>query len=248
MANISRNAGIMLKRTCILNGRRDSGLLNNSLPRLLSTEIVSDIEDPTALIEAKRNKSRLRVKHYKEIHGVLPVDPENPAFPYQQSVPFRRKLIAKYGQSTGINPAIAWPDKEELQKLIEYENVAYPVPLLEVIEQNRRNREEQKRVLLEREKDIETKVIKLDGWIKELKARQNKKLADAKLAQEKKDALIEEVRQHFGYLVSMKDPKFQEMLELKEKEMKKASKEAKRKTKQEKELNRIIETAAKIET
>ena len=38
------------------------------------------------------------------------------------------------------------------------------------------------------------------------------------------------------------------MLELKEKEMKKASKEAKRKTKQEKELNRIIETAAKIET
>jgi len=150
MANISRNAGIMLKRTCILNGRRDSGLLNNSLPRLLSTEIVSDIEDPTALIEAKRNKSRLRVKHYKEIHGVLPVDPENPAFPYQQSVPFRRKLIAKYGQSTGINPAIAWPDKEELQKLIEYENVAYPVPLLEVIEQNRRNREEQKRVLLER--------------------------------------------------------------------------------------------------
>jgi len=248
MANISRNAGIMLKRTCILNGRRDSGLLNNSLPRLLSTEIVSDIEDPTALIEAKRNKSRLRVKHYKEIHGVLPVDPENPAFPYQQSVPFRRKLIAKYGQSTGINPAIAWPDKEELQKLMEYENVAYPVPLLEVIEQNRRNREEQKRVLLEREKDIETKVIKLDGWIKELKARQNKKLADAKLAQEKKDALIEEVRQHFGYLVSMKDPKFQEMLELKEKEMKKASKEAKRKTKQEKELNRIIETAAKIET
>lgn len=73
-------------------------------------------------------------------------------------------------------------------------------------------------------------------------------MADAKLAQEKKDALIEEVRQHFGYLVSMKDPKFQEMLELKEKEMKKASKEAKRKTKQEKELNRIIETAAKIET
>jgi len=94
--------------------------------------------------------------------------------------------------------------------------------------------------------DIEAKVEKLDSWLKELKARQNKKLADAKLAQEKKDALIEEVRQHFGYLVSVKDLKFQEMLELKEKEMKKANKEAKKKSKQEKDLNRLIETATKI--
>lgn len=94
--------------------------------------------------------------------------------------------------------------------------------------------------------DIEAKVEKLDSWLKELKARQNKKLADAKLAQEKKDALIEEVRQHFGYLVSVKDPKFQEMLELKEKEMKKANKEAKKKSKQEKDLNRLIETSTKI--
>ena len=68
------------------------------------------------------------------------------------------------------------------------------------------------------------------------------------MAQEKKDALIEEVRQHFGYLVSLKDPRFQEMLELKEKEMKKASKEAKKKTKQDKDFNRLVETAAKIDS
>jgi len=94
--------------------------------------------------------------------------------------------------------------------------------------------------------DIESKVSKLGGWIKELKARQNKKLHDAKAAQEKKDALIEEVRQHFGYLVSVKDPKFQEMLELKEKEMKKASKEAKKKTIQEKKITKIVKSAESL--
>lgn len=72
------------------------------------------------------------------------------------------------------------------------------------------------------------KVGKLDGWMKELKARQQKKLNAAKEAQEKKDMLIEEVRQHFGYSVSMKDPRFQEMLEQKEKEIKKAEREAKK--------------------
>jgi len=249
MANITRNVGILLKRSCILNGRRDAGLFNNSLPcfsKLLSTEAEIDFEDPTALIEAKRNKSKLRVKHYKQLHGVLPVDPENPSFPYEQTVPFRRKLAAKYGQNAGINLGIAWPDQDELQKMIEYEKIAYPLPLQEVMEQKKRDREEQQRLLLERQMDIEAKVEKLDSWLKELKARQNKKLADAKLAQEKKDALIEEVRQHFGYLVSVKDPKFQEMLELKEKEMKKANKEAKKKSKQEKDLNRLIETATKI--
>ena len=38
------------------------------------------------------------------------------------------------------------------------------------------------------------------------------------------------------------------MLELKEKEMKKASKEAKKKTKQDKDFNRLVETAAKIDS
>ena len=72
------------------------------------------------------------------------------------------------------------------------------------------------------------KVGKLDGWMKDLKARQHKKLNAAKEAQEKKDMLIEEVRQHFGYSVSMKDPRFQEMLEQKEKDIKKAEREAKK--------------------
>lgn len=70
--------------------------------------------------------------------------------------------------------------------------------------------------------------------MKELKNRTEKKAALVKEAQEKKDRLVEEVRQHFGYAVSIKDPKFQEMYEKKEKEAKKAEKEAKRQVRVEK--------------
>lgn len=73
--------------------------------------------------------------------------------------------------------------------------------------------------------------------MKELKDRQEKKLAMAKAAQEKKDRLVEEVRQHFGYTVSTKDPRFQEMLVQKEKETKKAEKEAKKKLRVERATN-----------
>lgn len=70
--------------------------------------------------------------------------------------------------------------------------------------------------------------------MKELEDRKAKKLAAAREAQEKKDRLIEEVRQHFGYVVNMKDARFQEMLEQKEKEQKKAEKEKKKKERFEK--------------
>lgn len=89
-------------------------------------------------------------------------------------------------------------------------------------------------VLSSRQKDIETKMKKLGSWMKELQDRNNKKEAAIRAAQEKKDRLIEEVRQHFGYVVSMKDPRFQEMLDLKEKEARKAEKESKKKAKFEK--------------
>lgn len=98
---------------------------------------------------------------------------------------------------------------------------------------------------LYRQKEIELKMGKLAGWMKELKDRKMKKEAVARAAQEKKDKLIEEVRQHFGYVVSMKDPKFQEMLEKKEKETKKAEKELKKKVKQDETTMKILAEANK---
>lgn len=52
--------------------------------------------------------------------------------------------------------------------------------------------------------------------------------------------MIEEVRRHFGYTVDPRDDKFKEMLEKKEKEQKKAMKEARKKAKEEQLVTKIL--------
>lgn len=50
---------------------------------------------------------------------------------------------------------------------------------------------------------------------------------------------MEEVRAHFGYTVDPKDEKFQQLLEKKEKEQKKAMKEARRKAQEQKIMEKL---------
>lgn len=52
------------------------------------------------------------------------------------------------------------------------------------------------------------------------------------LLQEKKERLVEEVRRHFGFKLDPRDERFQEMLAKREKEQKKAEKQARRDAKE----------------
>ena len=138
----------LVGRTCI------TGYFNVRLPffyRCLLTKTQSEPEfedEPVPQINC--NKSKLRDKHYKQLHGELLVDLENPRHAYEQTVKFRRKLLTRYGISTGINPGIAWPTKEEVDRLIEYENFAYPHTIQEVVEKKKSEREQKEKELLER--------------------------------------------------------------------------------------------------
>ena len=71
-------------------------------------------------------------------------------------------------------------------------------------------------------------IITLLVWMKELKQRQQKKLDEGRIAREKKDAIINEVRRILGPNVTQSDPRYTELLEKMEKEAKKAEKEAKK--------------------
>lgn len=64
---------------------------------------------------------------------------------------------------------------------------------------------------------------------------------DARVAKERKDRLIEEVRRHFGFKIDPRDERFKEMLELKEKAQKKALKEIKRAEKESKIMEKLVE-------
>lgn len=92
-----------------------------------------------------------------------------------------------------------------------------------------------------REDQIAANLIKLEQWQKDLMAKKEKKEEEARVAKERKDRLIEEVRRHFGYTIHPKDERFKELLEKKEKEQRKAMKEAKKQQKEAKLLSKIAD-------
>ena len=81
--------------------------------------------------------------------------------------------------------------------------------------------------------------------MKELKQRQQKKLDEGRIAREKKDAIINEVRRILGPNVTQSDPRYTELLEKMEKEAKKAEKEAKKQAKAEKAITKATQQLVK---
>lgn len=92
-----------------------------------------------------------------------------------------------------------------------------------------------------REQDIAKNLSKLDHWMKEIDNRKAKKEEEARVAKERKDRLIEEVRRHFGFALDPRDDRFKEMLAAKEKEQKKAMKEKKRQEKEAKLIAKLVD-------
>lgn len=95
-----------------------------------------------------------------------------------------------------------------------------------------------------REAEITAKLLKMDQWTVELNARIAKKEADLEAAKLRKERLVEEVRKHFGFKISLNDERFKTMLAQKEKEEKKKKKEAKKKEK----LAKLTNIAQKMAT
>lgn len=96
-----------------------------------------------------------------------------------------------------------------------------------------------------REVNIAANIKKLEQWKSDLKSKSTKKEEEARVAKERKDRLIEEVRRHFGYTVNPKEERFKELLEKKEKEQRKAFKEARKQQKESKLISKITEIQSK---
>ena len=67
-------------------------------------------------IQSRRNKSRLTASHRQIINGKPPY--EGLVFEYEdkhRSKDFKRKMLARYGVRSGVDPAISWPTDEELE-------------------------------------------------------------------------------------------------------------------------------------
>lgn len=197
-----------------------------------------DIEARKRHIEKIRNKSRLSKAHRNILNNKVPYSSEESWV--HETLRYKRTMFGRYGLSSGIDPRICFPTETEKADKDEYERVAFPMTLQQMMAKNEQEKKEKILAVQRREEEIEKKMSKLDGWINDLNARVAKKEAEAKAAKDRKDRLVEEVRRHFGFHLDTRDDKFKELLAQKEKEEKKAQKEAKRKQKEMKMFEKLV--------
>ncbi|XP_071444524.1 large ribosomal subunit protein mL64 [Hetaerina americana] len=204
-------------------------------------EVSNDGEDD---ILKRRNKSGLAPQHQNIVHGKPPF--KEPLIPYHDTLKYRRREFGRYGMSSGVDPGILWPTKDELKEKLEYEKVTHPDSFQVMVARAKLKAAEEQEATKRRDEEIRSKAAKLEQWKHELQQRTHKKLMEAQAAKEKKERLLEEVRQHFGFKVDPRDQRFKELLEKKEKEESKRIKAEKKKMKQAKMLEKLAGAAKPV--
>ena len=206
--------------------------------RSASTAAEQDDQQTTpAAPPADTNVSGLREWHYRKYHGQQPVIDEETG--HLRSLRAQRRIWALYGTRTGISPAVGWPVKEEWEDKMEYESLAYPDTLQEMVRKHQTEKRTKEEAVRARMDAIEAKMENLEKWKKEILDKKHKKERELQAAKDKHDRLIEEVKEYLGFKVDSKDPRFKEILEQKELEEKKRAKEAKKKEKQARALAKL---------
>jgi len=188
-----------------------------------STESADQPEQPAV----NRDVSGLRPWHHRRYHGQAPVIDQDTS--HLASLRWQRRIWAQYGAKSGVNPAVAWPVKVEWEDKMEYEALAYPDTLQEMVRKSREEQADREKVVRQRMETIEKNMANLEKWKKEITDRKQRKQRELQAQKDKHDQLIEEVREYLGYRVDMKDDRFKEILEKKQLEEKKSAKEAKKK-------------------
>lgn len=205
-----------------------------------SAEEVIDNEEVLARqqeLMKKRNKSRLQPEHYNRMHGKPNVMPE-----LERDVSTLREVREMFGRNgtgSGVEPRFMWPSKKEMMLMQEYERVAYPLSLPEMMTKAKEERQDSINLIIARQKEIRSKLEGLHTLKKEIREKIRKQEEDERLEQEKRDQLIEEVRLMYGMRISPQDEKFQEILAEKAEEEKKAQKALKKQMKQQKMIEQM---------
>ncbi|TKS92434.1 Growth arrest and DNA damage-inducible proteins-interacting protein 1 [Collichthys lucidus] len=151
---------------------------------------------------------------------------------WQKTARYDRKLFGRYGSASGVDPASLWPSHEELDKIIAEETEWNPP--LEVMLKNieaKEKLESEKR--LAREKLIAANMAKMPKMVADW--RREKRETKQKLKEEKarREKLLAEARERFGFAVDPRSNKFLEMVAEIEKEEKKKKKLMKRRLREE---------------
>ncbi|XP_068627940.1 large ribosomal subunit protein mL64 [Battus philenor] len=227
----------LCSRSCFIRTRLLTSFrqYSSTVPEIEQNEQVliddtDDVKAREAEIEKKRNKSGLSAAHFNLVNDRRPY--EAPKSLAHLTVKYHSKMYGKYGAASGVNPSLCWPTRKDIQERLEYEAVAFPYTIREMMDAAAVKRKEEQLKIEQREKEVAAKFAKLEQWKNELNAKVAKKAAEIQAAKVKKERLVEEVRRHFGFTLDPRDERFQEMLTKREKEQKKLEKQARMEAKE----------------
>ncbi|XP_023251711.1 growth arrest and DNA damage-inducible proteins-interacting protein 1-like [Seriola lalandi dorsalis] len=151
---------------------------------------------------------------------------------WQKTARYDKKLFGRYGTASGIDPASLWPSHEQLDKIIAEENEWHP-PLEVMLKNIKIKEKEETRKRLAKEKLIAANMAKMPKMIADWRREKRESKLKQKEEKARRDMLLSQARERFGYAVDPRSPKFLEMVAEIEKEEKKRRKLVKRRLKEE---------------
>jgi len=150
-----------------------------------------------------------------------------------------RRDFVKFGTASGINPGVAWPNKEEIADL-HFIDKRFGRKFDVMKQELEAQKAEKVRQFEERENTIEENLKKLSSLRAAMLAREQKAAAIIEQKRLVMEERIREVREHIGYNVAPSDPKFAEVMEMKEAERKAAEREVRREAKKQRMMQRLM--------
>ncbi|BFY99518.1 hypothetical protein BsWGS_02558 [Bradybaena similaris] len=196
-------------------------------------------EEERARIDKLRNVSGLPDNVYRLYHG------QAPDLPYKD-LHKRRMLFARLGAASGEDARILWPSRTKLLDM-EQEEIEEGSPLAERMARLEAEKMEAEKAKLERRTMIAKNMQQMPKWIAEYRKKQANIENEAKERAAKKEILLQEARDIYGYKVQAHDPKFQQMIEEKE-ELEKAEKKKRKKEEKLKKAEQLTKTPSKDST
>lgn len=212
----------------------------------LKTLLIEDTENDAervARIEKLRNKSRLLSQHRNRVLDKQPY--EEPQSWVHLTLSYKRKMYGRFGEASGIDPRLLFETPDEKLDREEYERVAHPYTLPEMIAIHKQQVNDKETKIRAREEQIAKNLSKLDKWKVDLENRLAKKEADARAAKDRRERMIEDIRRQFGIRLDPRGEKFKALIEQKELEAAKARKKMKKTRRQELLLEKLKQDTAK---
>lgn len=123
-----------------------------------------------------RNKSGLYQAQRSMVHDEQPY-PE-PVIWTHHTLAYARKTYGRYGKSSGVNPSVCWPTESELISRREWERIAYPLTIAQMVQNVHREKREKEERKQARQEDIVKKMASLEKMKQDLFNRIAKKEAD----------------------------------------------------------------------